>query len=97
MVLDATGPTHAALRRSTAVTGPSLRLLPPVTWTDEEADIEAIAFMDDAIQTMHRLIDEETGNRVPSAYVINECGRIARRAALAKAEVLRLRGGNDAA
>jgi hypothetical protein len=98
MALDLTTDGTAALRGSTGRTG-HLTLLPSVVpaWLSEEADMEAIAFMDDAIAAMSRVLNAEVSRDVPSLVVVNECGRVAYRAEKAKAEILRLRGGNDAA
>lgn len=98
MALDPTVVGTSALRGSTGRTGPVLHLLPPVVpaWLDEEADIEAVAFMDEAIAAMSRVLDAEISRDVPSLVVVNECGRVAYRASKAKAEILRLRGGDAA-
>lgn len=96
MALHPTIDGTSALRGSTGLPRPSLTLLPPVQWQDEEADIEAVAFMDEAIAAMDVVIEAEIARDIPSMVVINECGRIAYRARLARAEVLRLRGGDAA-
>jgi hypothetical protein len=98
MTLDTHVVGTSALRGSHSATG-HLRLLPPVlpAWLAEEADMEAVAFMDDAIAAMSRVLDAEISRDVPSLVVVNECGRVTYRAEKAKAEILRLRGGNDAA
>jgi hypothetical protein len=99
MAIDAPTDGTTALRGSHTATG-HLRLLPSVlpAWLAEEADMEAVAFMDDAIAAMSRVLDAEISRDVPSLVVVNECGRVAYRAEKAKAEILRLRGGtNDAA
>lgn len=65
-------------------------------WKREEARIEAIAFLDEAEASAVAIIDAIAGLPVPSVFAINEAGRIAHRARLAKAEILSL-GGGDAA
>jgi len=66
-----------------------------VDWRADEETVEAVAFMDETAADMGRLVDlEAAGN---SSAVINIAGRVAIRAGLAKAEVLRLRNGGDAA
>lgn len=68
--------------------------LPRIAWRAEEARIEAVAFMDETAEAMGQLIHFEVAGN--SAAVIDLAGRVAFRAGLARAEVLRLRaGGND--
>lgn len=98
MALRTTAEGTAALRGSTEPTGHLTLLPPPVIdiWQSEEADIEAIAFMDEAVATAGDIVDAEMDRDIPSARVIDLAGRLAVRAGLARAEVLRLRGGDVA-
>jgi hypothetical protein len=82
-----------------AVEAKHLTLLPspPVDiWQSEEADVEAVAFMDETAEAMDELIAAELLRDTPSLRVVNLAGRVAYRAGLARAEVLRLRGGDAA-
>lgn len=97
MALDTAPTVRAPLRGLQTLPRPILRVLPPVNWHLEEADIEAVAFMDEAIAAMERIVNAELARDIPSGSVIQEAGRVAHRAALARAEVLRLRGGDEAA
>jgi hypothetical protein len=63
----------------------------------DEARIEAIAFLDEAEASALLIIDALVGLPVPSLFAVNEAGKIAHRAALARAEILALGGGSDAA
>jgi hypothetical protein len=87
----------AALRGPHGATGPSLRLLPPVApsaeaWKREEAHIEAIAFMDEVAQSCEAIVTAIALLPIPSMLAIQEAGRIAVRAELAKRQILDLLG-----
>jgi hypothetical protein len=87
------------------MTLPAAPLLPHLTVIDggspgmrrDEARIEAIAFLDEAEASALLIIDAIVGLPVPSLFAVNEAGKIAHRAALARAEILALGGGSDAA
>ena len=61
-------------------------------WRADEAHIETIAFLDECEAAAVAIVDAIAGLPVPSAYAINEAGRLAHRARLAKAEILGLIG-----
>ena len=63
----------------------------------EEAHIEAIAFCDEVEWAALEIVNAVTGLPVPSMKAINEALRMAHRAHAAKAELLALRGPEDAA
>lgn len=97
MAVHPTKGSAAALRGSTAPTGPLLRLLPPVqhvpeSWQREEARIEALAFMDEVVQSCEAIVTAVALLPTPSMLAIQEAGRIATRALLAKAQILDLLG-----
>lgn len=58
----------------------------------EEAHIEAVAFMDEAAALAERIVGVIAGLPVPSAFAMNELGRLAFKARAAREELLRLSG-----
>jgi hypothetical protein len=59
-------------------------------WKRDEARIETLAFLDEAEASALLIINAITGLPTPSVLAINEAGRIAHRARLARAEILAL-------
>lgn len=66
-------------------------------WKRDEARMEALAFLDEAEASAIAIIDAIAGLPVPSVFAINEAGRIAHRARLAKAEIAALTSPDGAA
>lgn len=95
-MLDATTTATAALRGPTGLTRPVLTLIPG-GWRGEEADIEAVAFMDEVAAAMTRIHNAELERDVPSMSVLHEAARIAHKAGLARAEFLNLTDPRGAA
>lgn len=63
----------------------------------DEADIEFMAFCDEVLREMEAVVQAEIGMDIPNGYVIQRATRIARKALLAKGEIKRLRGPDNAA
>jgi len=59
-------------------------------WKREEARVEAIAFLDEAEASALAIIDAIAGLPVPSVFAINEAGKLAHRARLARNEIVAL-------
>lgn len=64
-------------------------------WRDDEADIEALAYIDETCVAMDRILTAELARDVPSMFVINEAGRVAHRGMRARDEIVRLRRGPE--
>lgn len=66
-------------------------------WRADEAHVETIVFMDECVQSAEAIILAVANLPTPSLFAINEAGRIAHRAAAARAELLALTTPDDAA